>query len=125
MAVDPSVLLALTTALEADNSNLPLRLHLAALLLDAGRANEALEHYIHILAKQPDHLEALSKAAQAADALGDTPKAESYRRLHEALSWKQAKGLLDGMVDRPLPDAPPGERSGRTPAVPPDDRPIP
>src|SRR5690349_7976946 len=101
MAVDPSVILALTTALEADTNNVPLRLHLAALLLEAGRANEALEHYIAILARQPDHLESLSKAAQAADALGDTAKADGYRRLHEALSWKQAKGLLDGIEDRP------------------------
>ncbi|HLK56078.1 MAG TPA: ATP-binding protein [Chthonomonadaceae bacterium] len=125
MAVDQSVIRALATALEADTNNLPLRLHLAALLLEAGRANEALEHYAVVLARQPDHLEALSKAAQAAQTLGDTTRAEGYRRLHEALSWKQAKGLVDGIEDRPLPETPDGERNTRQPAIPPDDRPIP
>src|SRR5579871_2330775 len=123
MPIDPSILLALSTGLEKDPDNIPLRMHLAAMLLEGGQAVEALNHYGVVLNRQPDHLEALSRAAQAAELSGDTQRAESYRRLKEALSWKQTKGLIDGLEDRPLPEKLAGtERSGQLPL---DDRPLP
>ena len=84
MSVDQSILKALESALSNDPENSALRLHLAALHLEAGQPAEALLHYTHILERQPDHLEALPNAAKAAEAIGNTAKAESYRRLYEA-----------------------------------------
>src|SRR5260221_13731331 len=125
MSVDQSILTALTAALSADSENNALRLHLATLLLEGGQPAEALLHYTHILAKQPDHLDALSHAAKAAEAAGFAERAESYRRLYEALSWKQTKGLLDSLGEPSLPEAPPLPDLGRGGQVPPDDRPMP
>lgn len=99
--MDQSVIAALTAALDADKENLALRSHLAALLLEAKRPAEALEHLAHVLVREPDNVDALSKAAQAADATGETARAESYRRLVDALSWKRTKGLIDSMGEEP------------------------
>lgn len=125
MSVDNSILAALTAALANDPENMALRLHLAGLLLEAGQSAEALQHYTQILMKQPDHLDALPNAAKAAEAAGDKARADSYRRLYEALSWKQTKGLLDSLEERPLPDVPPLLPIERTETIPPDDRPTP
>ncbi len=83
--VDPSVIAGISAALEAAPDNDPLRVHLAALLVDADPA-EALKHCTVLLGRKPDHGEALRIAALAADALGDKQRAEGYRRLHHALA---------------------------------------
>ena len=44
MPVDPELLAGLRAAVEAVPDNLALRLHVATLLLDAGRPAESLEH---------------------------------------------------------------------------------
>lgn len=109
MPVDPSIIIpAIAAAVEADPGNAALRLHLAGLLLQSGRAPEALEQCAAVLDKQPDNLEALRLAGDAADAAGDAIRAHGYRRLHEGLSWNRTKGLIDdiGGEDRPPPDAP-------------------
>src|SRR5262249_15951223 len=74
---------------EAAPDNDVLRLHLVSLLLDGGDAQRALDHCATILAKKPDHVEALTKAAAACDSLGDKQRAESYRRLAGALGAAQ------------------------------------
>src|SRR5262245_58720605 len=86
MPIDPTVIAVLLSAIENDPENIGLRLHLASLLFDSGRMEEALNHCAVILTSQPDHTEALSYAARAADALGDEKRAEGYRRLLRALS---------------------------------------
>jgi AAA+ superfamily predicted ATPase len=96
----------MTTAVGADPGNVGLRLHLATLLLDAGRGAEALEACRTILSGQPDHLEALSCAARAAEAAGDSAASIGYRKLYDALGWKQTKGLLDEFPDHQVPNAP-------------------
>jgi SpoVK/Ycf46/Vps4 family AAA+-type ATPase len=106
MPVDPSVIAAISAALSSDPDNTALRLHLGALYLEDGKPAEALEQYSVILAKQPDHLEALEKAAAAAEASGDSIRAHGYRRLHESLSWNRAKNLIDNLeppTDEPEP----------------------
>ncbi len=85
MPVDASVLGALEQALAASPENVGLRLHLATLLLDAGRAADALTHGQVILAARPDHIEALQLTALAAERVGDASRAQSYRRLATAL----------------------------------------
>lgn len=85
MPVDPSVLAAMTAAVEASPENAALRLHLASLLLEAELPNDALTHATAVLSRQPDNLEGLLVAARAAEAIGETARAQSYRRLHAAL----------------------------------------
>src|SRR5262249_28014651 len=104
MSVDPSVLAALQAAISGDPDNLPVRMHLAALLIQAERWNEALDQCSHVLARQPDNLDALLSAAQAADGIGDATKAAGYRRLYEALSWDRAKSLVEGIESSPFPE---------------------
>jgi SpoVK/Ycf46/Vps4 family AAA+-type ATPase len=77
---------ALLVALTADPANHAVRAHVARLLTDAGRPDEALTHATAVLAAVPDHGEALRAAADAARALGDETKAASYDRLADALA---------------------------------------
>lgn len=91
MASDPSIIPAIAAAVESSPDNLPLRLHLATLLLDADRPDEALNHCTVVLDREPDNREALRKAADAAFQTGDTVRAISYGRLLDALG----SSLLD------------------------------
>ena len=91
-----AVIDALTAALEKDPENPELRGHLAGLLMDAEQWSRALEQYSWILNRKPDDLNALGQAARAAEALGQREKAESYRRLADALS-----GAAPGSEPRP------------------------
>jgi SpoVK/Ycf46/Vps4 family AAA+-type ATPase len=104
MPTDPTVIDAMAAAVKADPDNAALRLHLAGLLLDAGRADESLDHAAHVLTRQPDNLEALKKGADAAEAAGDKIRAAGYRRLHDGLSWSRTKSLLEGL-EEPLRDS--------------------
>jgi len=81
VSVDPSVTSALEAAIAADPGNAALRIHLAGLLVMSGDAERALEHAQAALATEPDSAEALAAARDAAQALGDHQRAESYTRL--------------------------------------------
>lgn len=85
MSIDSSVIAAIEAAVKAEPENAELRLHLATLLLNAGRAQEALDHCQKILAARPDHVGALHGAAAASDLLGDRERGEGYRRIAAAL----------------------------------------
>jgi len=89
--VDPTIIAALRNAVQADAENIPLRLYLAGLLIGADRQEEALREASTVLARQPDNLEALRIAAKAADGLGDTTRAEGYRRLLRALGGSETE----------------------------------
>ena len=82
---DDAVIAAIERAVGADPADHALRTHLAELLVDAGRAAEALEHATTVLAAQPDAVQALQVAAAAAAALGDGDRADAYGRLARAL----------------------------------------
>jgi SpoVK/Ycf46/Vps4 family AAA+-type ATPase len=86
--MDSSVIAAIAAAVQASPDNLALRVHLATLLAQAERWLESLEQAQTILARQPDHLEALELAARACEILGESDRAESYRRLLNALGGK-------------------------------------
>jgi len=105
MATDPSIISAIAAAVEAGPDNVPLRLHLATLLLGADRPAEALEQCVVVLGRQPDSREALKMAADAAFKTGDTVRAISYGRLLDALG----ASLLDGpdFVPSPAPSRAP------------------
>ncbi len=113
MATDPSVILAFTTALAGDTANTVMCVHLASLPLESSREKEALDHCKVVLAAQPDHTEALQQASTAATAIGNAARSASFRRLYEALTWQQTKGMLDELEAPPHPDLP-----ERQPAMP-------
>jgi SpoVK/Ycf46/Vps4 family AAA+-type ATPase len=73
MPVDPELLAGLRAAVEAVPDNLALRLHVATLLLDAGRPAESLEHSSAVLALDPGQREAVELADRATAALPTAP----------------------------------------------------
>jgi SpoVK/Ycf46/Vps4 family AAA+-type ATPase len=75
MPVDPELLSGLRAAVAAVPENLALRLHVAALLLEAGRPAESLEHSSAVLALAPGEREALDLVARATAAIPDAPSA--------------------------------------------------
>lgn len=85
MAVDKTVLDAMTAAVKADTQNAALRLHLAALLFEDGQCAESLAQCKLILAEEPAEIKALEIAAECAEKLGDLGKAQSYRKILAAL----------------------------------------
>ncbi|HXI95518.1 MAG TPA: tetratricopeptide repeat protein, partial [Candidatus Acidoferrum sp.] len=85
MAADPVVLAALVKALEADPESIPIRLHLAELLIESGAESSAMDHLLQVLNRDPTNVEAIGLAAQAADALGDGSRAAAYRKLLASL----------------------------------------
>jgi AAA+ superfamily predicted ATPase len=91
MAADPELIRAIETAVSADPGNSALRVHLAGLLVGAGRGQDALAQLELVLHAEPDHAAALGLAAQVGGALGDA-RAPGWRRLHESLT---------GPADRP------------------------
>ena len=70
----------MSAAVEIDPTAVPIRLHLAQLLLDSGAEAAALEHFSTILDRDPANREALRGATAAADAVGDQQRAAGYRQ---------------------------------------------
>lgn len=70
----------MNAAVEIDPTAVPIRLHLAQLLLDSGAEAPALEHFSTILDRDPANLEALRGATAAAAAVGDQQRAAGYRQ---------------------------------------------
>src|SRR5687768_14514106 len=85
MSIHPSVVAAMKAAVQVSPEYMPLRLHLASLLLEASEPADALEQYSFVLAREPANLDALAGAAKAAEAAGEPTRAEGYRRLLAAL----------------------------------------
>src|SRR5579871_4225549 len=104
MPIDDSVIAALEGAVAAAPDNRALRLHLAGVLLQAGRAKAALNHCAAILATAPDDLAALELGARAADAAGDGARANGYRRVRSALG-----GTAPAPPPTTIPARPPAE----------------
>jgi AAA+ superfamily predicted ATPase len=104
--MDP-VIDALRATLTADPDNHDVRAHLAQLLLDAGRPEEALTEATTVLAARPADVPVLRVAAAAATATGHGDRAAAYRRLADALG------------DEPLTPAPTDD--GASPPAPVED----
>ena len=71
--MDDAVIDALQRAVSASPDDAALRLHLADLLLKAGRAGEAVQHCALVLAEEPAHAGALSLLTRASDPAGSAP----------------------------------------------------
>lgn len=108
---------ALEAAVQGTPQDADLRLHLAGLLLGAGRADEALTHATTVLASRPDHVPALRTAGAAARAAGDEARAAAYDRLADAL--ETAEGVPNptpGRGGQPDPAASRGSVTDTDPA---------
>ena len=85
MTADPNLLAALTAAVQAQPDAVPLRLHLAGLLLESGAEVQALGHFEQVLNRDPENLDALLGATKAAEALGNARESVEFRsRLNAA-----------------------------------------
>ena len=99
MPADPAVLIALAAAVEAAPDGVPLRIHYAALLVEAGRPADALRECQAALALAPDDASALALAARAARLTGESARADAYDRL--------VAGAATSPPPPPLPLGPP------------------
>jgi len=114
-APDPAVLAALVKALEADPESIPIRLHLAELLLDGGGESAAMDHLLRVLNRDPTNVPAIALAVRAADALGDGSRAAAYRKLLASLQ-SSSETAPPRVVPAPPPTPPPEEAPRPTPA---------
>jgi SpoVK/Ycf46/Vps4 family AAA+-type ATPase len=104
-------LAALEVAVALAPQNHDLRVHLAGLLLAANKPEDALRHAATVLQDVPDHTAALKAAMQAAQAAGQTDRAQRYGRLLQALGGADA-------VSEPEPEEPIGKAAEEEPEAP-------
>ncbi len=100
MEPDLTVLASLRKAVEAMPDDVPLRVHLAALLLRAGQRDEAIRHVGAVLQRDPGNAEALALLQQPsgpAAGPGEGPGAPAGQ--------KDRPGAQAGQKDRPGPQA--------------------
>jgi SpoVK/Ycf46/Vps4 family AAA+-type ATPase len=121
MPADPVVLAALVKALETNPESVPIRMHLAELLIDSGGESAAMDHLLDVLSRDPTNVEAIGLAARAADALGDGSRAASYRKLLDSLQKPGGESparMHSPSVPRSIqPQSPPPEGSDEPEAV--------
>lgn len=85
MPLPPPVVAALEAAVDAAPGNVLLRVRLAGVLLDAGRAADAARHCADVLAVAPASVDALALAERAATLLADDVAAARLRSRRLAL----------------------------------------
>jgi len=123
--VDERLIESLTAAVRAVPGDLPLRLHLAGLLLDADRGSEAVEHIATVLAVEPGSTEGLTLMSRAMGTSGaPTPAPAPEAGVGPArteFDWRAAESELgetvgpmfvDGSTDDEAPPAYDVERAG-------------
>jgi len=94
--MDPALRVALEAAVEADPTDVTLRVHLAELLEGAAEFDEALRQARVALERDPANPSALSVAASAARQLGEDVAADGYERLAKALGATGAPVVAEG-----------------------------
>lgn len=90
MPADPSVVAALTAAIDANPDDSALRLHLAGVLVDGGEPAAADAQLTRVLAAEPAQVDALRLGVRVAEELGQLDRALGYRRLLRALGEEPA-----------------------------------
>jgi SpoVK/Ycf46/Vps4 family AAA+-type ATPase len=96
--VDPELLAGLRAAVEAVPDNQALRLHVAAVLLEAGRAAESLEQSSAVLALEPGQRQAVELAGQATAALPEAALSASAPYLTAAPEPQHRGATVDQWV---------------------------
>ena len=86
MPTNQSVIDVLLLTLENDPTNIAIRLHLAEVLKDDNRFEEAADQIQIVLSSEPANVEGLTLAATISENLGDLGKAAGYRKLINALN---------------------------------------
>ena len=93
---DSPLIQSLRSAVEAAPDDIPLRLHLATLLLEAGQRDEAVRHAATALQQDPDSADAralVMRATEPPATSGDQPPAEQ-----PGFDWKHAEAQVEGVV---------------------------
>jgi SpoVK/Ycf46/Vps4 family AAA+-type ATPase len=108
VSVDPSILQAIKSAVEAQPEQVALRVHLAELLLQDGQFQACLEQVGMIQIRQPDHKVAIELGFKAASGKGDQLLAASYERLLNSLNMDKARNLIEsaGIPSQSLDESP-------------------
>lgn len=118
---EDAVVAALLAALAAQPDNAVLRRHLAQVLLDAGRAEEAATEVGRLLAADPSDVSAIRLAARAARAAGRDAQADAHDRVADALEGVSSNaGSAAGASS---PDDPGRDSDANTPSRPGDPAP--
>jgi SpoVK/Ycf46/Vps4 family AAA+-type ATPase len=104
--IPDSLLDSLRAAVDASPDDVSLRLHLAELLAQAGRRDEAVYHAANVLRRDPRHAGALRLLARAAAAAEAQPSFAEQDDPDEALAW----------LDRQLADIEPAPVQQQEPA---------
>src|SRR5205814_7036174 len=87
MEPEPTVLDSLRKAVEAMPDDVPLRLHLATMLLRAGQRDEAVRHLGAVLQRDPGNAEAMRMLTSPAEVAGPPADADnSAERVHGSAS---------------------------------------
>ena len=115
MEPDPTVLASLRKAVEAMPDDVPLRVHLATLLLQAGQRDEAIRHVGAVLQRDPGNTEALALLQRpAAPAPSPSPSAPQVPPAPQA-----PPAGPDSAITGPVPPNSPVPPTGPPPAGPP------
>src|ERR1700735_4654106 len=116
MEPDPTVLASLRKAVEAMPDDVPLRVHLATLLLQAGQRDEAIRHVGAVLQRDPGNTEALALLQRPA-APRPPPRPPPPPQVPPATSATSAGP--DNATGGPVPPNSPVPPAGPPPAGPP------
>jgi AAA+ superfamily predicted ATPase len=112
MEPDPTVLASLRKAVEAMPDDVPLRVHLATLLLQAGQRDEAIRHVGAVLQRDPGNTEALALLQRpAAPAPSPSPSAPQVPPAPQA-----PPAGPDSAITGPVPPNSPVPPNGPPPA---------
>src|SRR5262245_54404901 len=101
MTVDDNLLKSLRAALERAPADAALRLHYAALLLDAGRTDDAVQEVAHVLRDDPRSAEAQVLMRRAVG--GSEPE------VVQEFDWDEAASQLGDVVAPMFLDPPPAD----------------
>jgi AAA+ superfamily predicted ATPase len=102
MEADPSVLDSLRKAVEAMPEDVPLRVHLARMLLDAGLRDEAIRQVGAILQREPGNAAALALLHEPGPPVPHPPAAEAGRGTAQPpggeFDWSRAESEVQDLV---------------------------
>jgi SpoVK/Ycf46/Vps4 family AAA+-type ATPase len=114
--MDDPLLDSLLRAVASAPDDVPLRLHVATVLLDRGQPELALEHCSAILARQPTHPEGLALLGQATAALTGTdqpvtgepeqPRPAPAIKPVQGFDWDAAEAQVGDIIEPAFVDAP-------------------
>ena len=88
---------SLMRAVEANPTDVPLRLHLARLLVERGTGSEAVAHLASVLAADPNHKEASTLMSQALGVVATGQPARTTDRA-SGFDWTAAEQQVDGII---------------------------